>query len=280
MPVRQLAARLLRHALPAGAEANREALEMAVLQALSVPELTGAAALSAAVLTPPQLLATLLSMGQRGLAVEALKATALLAEEGWAEAPQMAQAALDALEAAPAVSSAALEALRAMLPGVKVSCWPALRALQRPELQGQAWSLLEACAAHCYESITEAELQQLLCATRSSLGSDARALDVWEALAASELEAKSSRHLLALVPQLLPLLLEALQHHDTAVHCLMAVSQVLGDQVLPPVIAFVARAEQRPQLLAFGAVLLGPAAQTLEPLIRMALPTLLEAEKG
>ena len=279
MQVRQLAARLLRHALPAGAACNREALETAVLQALAVPELTSAAALSAAALAPPQLLQTLLAMGQRGLAVEALKATALLAEEGWAQATQMAEPALAAVGGPAAVSLAALEALRALLPtGARASWVAALRAVEQPELHSEAWRLLEACAEHCYDSVTEPELQQLLSATA---GDPAHGLDVWEALAASEALAQRPGGLLGLVaPQLLPLLLDALRPEESAeasCQCLMAVAKVLGDEVLPPVVAFVAAEPRRPGLLAFGAVQDGPTAQTLQPLIRMALPTLLEA---
>ncbi|CAJ1405695.1 unnamed protein product [Effrenium voratum] len=309
--VRQMAAWLLRGALPLTGAAAAVPLQAALLQALESPALCRAAALCCAKMPWPQLVPQLLQLGQRGFGKEALKAMALLAEEGAASsssAASMAEAALKALQAPDlATRLAAVEALTALLPKAAGSeqavLAAALGAAKASELRLEALRLLEVCARECYDVISGSDLQQLAevaagCASGSELVAS-QALEVWEALAAKELEmAQRSRGLLGqAAPLLLPLLQQGLQRkpedpgwqerstlQDSARACLMATAKVLGDAVLQPILAFASTAmgsedmwQRRAALLAFGAVQDGPSAPTLQPLVQMALPRLLEA---
>ncbi|CAJ1429267.1 unnamed protein product [Effrenium voratum] len=168
--VRQMAAWLLRGALPLTGAAAAVPLQAALLQALESPALCRAAALCCAKMPWPQLVPQLLQLGQRGFGKEALKAMALLAEEGAASsssAASMAEAALKALQAPDlATRLAAVEALTALLPKAAGSeqavLAAALGAAKASELRLEALRLLEVCARECYDVISGSDLQQPL----------------------------------------------------------------------------------------------------------------------
>ncbi|CAL1138119.1 unnamed protein product [Cladocopium goreaui] len=317
MEVRHMAVCLLKNVLPAAAHPDTaKLLRAAILQALDDEALCCQAALCAGRLWKsapwPELVPAVLALGQRGgellggHVVSALKVMQLLAEEGCTDA-EMTEAALAALRAPISlqVAVAALQALAALLPAgtaahQAATLSAALHALDQSQLRLEAYRLLEVCVSESYNVISIPALQQLVAATQTSIAGDSEE----EALAAQELTRGSQGGLLRqAAPMLLPPLLEALQRKPTdpgwtledhlptlsesACECLMAVSKVLGDELLQPVLGFVSSAmasqeiwHRRAALLAFGAIQEGPAMQTLQPLIRSALPRLLEALKA